>query len=969
MHFSYFVLFAGYSGAILSYILLFHIAFKKYSQRADIATIHLTAIIMSVTMLALGWAGIHRAEKMAESSLRKQSQRLATALKIAGDGKLLTINKDVRLMAGDSWVKPALNNPNQENITRARRNLQRYKDALNASECYLIDTDGVTIAATNFNTDYSFEGNNYSFRPYFTGAKKGIPSNYFALGITSGKRGYYASAPVFCDDSNRVCGVAVIKKGIDSLEKVFQRFPFAFLTDSNGVIFAASDSTALFRILEPVTQDREILKNHARQFGNVTFKPILSDTITDGFAHMEKESFIVSQEPIGLSGWLITVLEPLTRVYRVRYMGVSIILALIVTVLIIMGFFTWNRHRAWLSSIAKSEDRFKSIFAHAPEAIFIVDRELGLIRGANPLACSLVGKKEEDLLATPVSEVLYKADSTEPIDAALPIHESKWEGVKLVQKEGAPIDVAVSSTTIVFQKKQALLLFLRDITGLIAAQKELAKSEAKYRNLTEHMQETIFETDIQGRITFANKSAFQRFGYTQEQFDKGIPALVMVAPQSRERAQKTIEEILKGQQTEYNEYMAIRSDGTEFPVMVHSDRIVDEQGRPIGIRGMMIDISERKQLEKESQRADKLEALGFLAGGLAHDFNNLLSGIWTGLSFLKLRLPSDTTIQETIVNLESAVKRGKNITTQLLTFSKGGDPILDAVSLEDLVRETAQFALSGSKSKLEIIAEADLGAAHIDKGQISQVVQNIILNASQSMPSGGVIRVSLSCISHKEFKKATPGSYVKMVISDEGRGIAEEDLEHIFDPFFTRKTGGNGLGLAMVYSIIKKHNGYITVSSELHKGTTFTILLPASQNKLVSHRPKPAVHTGKGHILIMDDESIIRKTSAILLKQLGYSVVAVESGQDAVSAYSDALHSDKPFDLAIFDLTIPGGMGGFEALTELKKIDPHICAIVSSGYSDDRVMADYQTYGFAGVIKKPYGVEEMCAVLNQVLGV
>lgn len=388
----------------------------------------------------------------------------------------------------------------------------------------------------------------------------------------------------------------------------------------------------------------------------------------------------------------------------------------------------------------------------------------------------------------------------------------------------------------------------------------------------------------------------------------------------------------------------------------------------------------RDQLEKERAarldaaltRASKLESLGVLAGGIAHDFNNLLTVIIGNVSLAKLDPGAEPDTVHCLKESERAALRARDLTQQLLTFAKGGEPMRAATRLPDIVREAAQFALHGSKVRSEFEIAPDLWPADVDKGQVGQVVHNIIINANQAMPAGGAIRIALR---NEEITGGTgaalaPGRYVKMSFTDTGSGISPELLPRIFEPYFTTKKQGSGLGLATVYSIVKKHQGHVEVTSVPHQGTTFHIWLPAASMPAGANgapRSSTAEIARTARVLLMDDEAPIRALGGAMLKRMGLTVTAVDNGAQVLNEYSAAAAAGRPFDLVILDLTVPGGMGGAEAMEKLRNIDADVCAIVSSGYSSDPVMANYRTYGFRGRVPKPYAADDLSQVVKRVL--
>jgi nitrogen-specific signal transduction histidine kinase/ActR/RegA family two-component response regulator len=382
------------------------------------------------------------------------------------------------------------------------------------------------------------------------------------------------------------------------------------------------------------------------------------------------------------------------------------------------------------------------------------------------------------------------------------------------------------------------------------------------------------------------------------------------------------------------------------------------------------EIADRGKMEQELLKAQKLESFGVLAGGIAHDFNNLLASIAANISLARLNLDPKNSAYRQLEGAEKASLRAQDLTRQLLTFSKGGDPVKKAVALGDLIREVTGFTTRGSRVKFFFSLPEDLWLANVDEGQISQVINNLLINAVEAMPGGGMITVRAEnlTVSKGDAIPVAAGKYIKIAIQDQGTGMPPGHLQKIFDPYFTTKQKGSGLGLAICYSIVKKHDGHITVESVLGSGTTFSIYLPASSNEIPrkkDSREEPI--RGAGKILVMDDEAIVRDVTGQILKHLGYDVEFAGDGSEAIDLYRKAKESGKPFDLVIMDLTVPGGMGGKEAIYRLIEIDPDARAIVSSGYADNLVMSDFRQYGFKGVVAKPYKIQQLALVLHSVL--
>ncbi|MFW6108293.1 MAG: ATP-binding protein, partial [bacterium] len=377
---------------------------------------------------------------------------------------------------------------------------------------------------------------------------------------------------------------------------------------------------------------------------------------------------------------------------------------------------------------------------------------------------------------------------------------------------------------------------------------------------------------------------------------------------------------------------------------------------------------ERRRAEEEMRRAERLESLGVLAGGIAHDFSNLLTGILGSLTRARKSLLDTPQVAESLVNAEHAARRARGITRQLLALSTGGAPVKTLAPIGDMVRETAAFALSGSNCRCQLDVADDLWAVEADVDQLSQVVQNLVINADQAMPDGGVIEVTARNVPPDEPGPLRGTRHVELVVRDHGTGIPPRDQARIFDPYFTTKQAGSGLGLAVAHSVVRKHGGRIRVDSQVGAGSTFRVQLPASEAPPPGPpREVPPAERRPGRILVMDDEPVVRKSARWLLADLGYEVTCAADGAAAVELYQQGLDAGRPFDIAILDLTVPGGMGGLECLRRLRAVAPDVTAIVCSGYSTEPVMADFRRHGFRGVILKPFELEDLDAELQRLL--
>lgn len=383
------------------------------------------------------------------------------------------------------------------------------------------------------------------------------------------------------------------------------------------------------------------------------------------------------------------------------------------------------------------------------------------------------------------------------------------------------------------------------------------------------------------------------------------------------------------------------------------------------VRQLQEAMQERERMEQERIRAQKLESLSALAGGIAHDFNNLLTAILGSVSLLRI---DPQRVPERLEDLELACLRARDLTRQLLTFAKGGAPIRKVFAAWPVVRETATFALRGSRTLARVEAPEDLWHLDADEAQVAQVVQNLVLNAAEAMPQGGTVHVRLCNVTPEAAREVDldpTARWVLLSVEDEGGGIGEDLLSRIFDPYFTTKPTGSGLGLTTSHSIVVRHGGKVRVQSEPGRGTRFHVYLPAAEGR-APERPVLPVPSGagRGRVLVMDDDPMVRRVASQMLVQLGYEPHAVPDGAAAVDLYR---RDPEGWTAVIMDLTVPGGVGGVEAMRQLREVDPRARAIVSSGYSDDPVMSDPAPYGFRGVLAKPYRVQELSAALQALL--
>lgn len=551
----------------------------------------------------------------------------------------------------------------------------------------------------------------------------------------------------------------------------------------------------------------------------------------------------------------------------------------------------------------------------------------------------------------------------------------KIEAEKALQKANDLLEVRVQQRTADLRTANRMLI--TEVNDRKTAQKALAAETERLRVTLRSIGEGVITVDQNRKVLLMNEAGEALTGRSlEEAAGRPLEDVFRIVDQKTDRpAEDLFEKVTETGEVillEGQDYCIVNRDGSKRNVFHVAAPIRDDDGRIAGVVLTVRDITDQLRLENELMRAQKLESLGLLAGGIAHDFNNILSGILLKNQLAQRALGKGRDPMKYLVNVQDAVQTATSLTQQLLTFAKGGAPIKQAAAVPELLREASEFALRGSNVKSEFEFDEDLWPAVIDRGQISQVVHNLVINGAQAMPEGGTIRISArNCIANEQTPIAghTTGQFIRIDVRDEGVGIQPENLTKIFDPYFSTKPTGHGLGLTTTHSIVRKHGGTVQVESAPSEGSCFSIFLPANQEAVVSlpTSEKPAVQ-GSGRLLIMDDEAEIRESLGELLEELGYEVQGATDGEQALQLYREALEGKKQsFSAVIMDLTIPGGMGGREAIGKLLEIDPQAKAVVYSGYSKDPVLASYREYGFQAMLPKPFRLSEIARVLNRLV--
>lgn len=626
--------------------------------------------------------------------------------------------------------------------------------------------------------------------------------------------------------------------------------------------------------------------------------------------------------------------------------------------------------------LRQSEERYREMFKKNQAMKLLIDPTTTEIIDANSAAAEFYGYGIEDLKSLRMADIHVETEEEVLKDLGRAMMEQQtYFSARHRLRDGSVRRVDVYSSPVTAKNRRLVYSIIHDVTERQRATQQLSAEKERLLVTLRSIGEGVITTDTDGKVVLMNRVAEDLTGWTHQEA-AGLPvnSILQLWTESRyEAAPNPVQAVLEGRQTTSHIHpMVLKArDGRERHIVESAAPIMAEDGVFIGVVLVIRDISERLKMEEELLKVRNIESIGILAGGIAHDFNNILSAILGNITLAKLKLDTagKDKITEFLTSSEKAALRAKYLTQQLLTFSKGGSPVKKTASIGDLLRESAAFTLAGSNVRSQFMIADDLWSVDIDEGQMNQVINNMVINAQQAMPDGGVIRiVAQNTVIEKEHESlGLPPQFTRFIrisIEDQGTGIRPEHLSKIFDPYFTTKDTGSGLGLATSFSIIRNHQGSITVESDWGHGTAFHIYLPASR-AAVSVRSSFEKNTPNARrILVMDDEDSIRVMATHMLEHLGYDSVATRNGEETIETYETARRDGAPIDLVIMDLTIPGGMGGKETVQKLREIDPDVRVVVSSGYSQDPVMADYRHYGFVNVLPKPYHLEDLSVLLK-----
>ena len=788
--------------------------------------------------------------------------------------------------------------------------------------------------------------------------------------------------------------VAVLKNDIhtqvfaDLMESFDQQVVLQYFTDYDQVMQAVND-----QVVDAGVVNRMYAMQNARRFSvrqtSMIFNPIqvrfaaplgknnhLLSSLSDHLNQLKQDPQSIYYQSLekwfdmpqgqGIPGWLRTSLIVLLVLAALFFISIVILKQQIAS----------RTHE-----LKESRQRYQTLFSHSTDAIFLSNMK-GEIIDVNEEACRSLGYSHSELIQLSVAEIDRTAVEEKHMENAWPqLQKGKTVTLESVhsRKDGVSFPVEIHIGKIEMLGEDVILGVARDITDRKKVEDERDQALYTLGDERERLSVTlrsigdgVIATDDQGVIVFINRITEQLTGWS-EQEAIGHPVeqvFHIINEKTGKRCANPVEKILdQGIIIGLANHTAlIAKDGTQRSIADSGAPIRDRNNSIIGTVLVFQDVTLERKTEAELLKVKKTESIGILAGGIAHDFNNILVAILGNINLAAQYLDADGKAMLLLLDAEKAADRAKQLTQQLLTFSKGGNPVKRIESLPELIRESAEFVLHGTGVACNYLIAEDLWMVEVDRGQVGQVIQNLVINSRHAMPEGGTITLSCENVVDNElamFQGLHNEKYVRIVLQDTGVGIPEQMLEKVFDPYFSTKQEGSGLGLAITHSIIDKHDGYIQVHSQVGHGTTFTIYLPASQEGVVEKTVLvPGATSGTGTILIMDDEEMVLKVTTQMLEHLGFTVVTTRDGKEALAGYRRLLDEGRSVTAIIMDLTIPGGMGGKEAVHEIHQINASAKVIATSGYSTDPIMANCQEYGFSGSITKPFNLSELSRVIN-----
>ena len=933
-------------------------------------------LILLGIIVSAGWFTTRYLGDKARQEILQFNQSTVLTLSSHFTGEFEHIERSVRVLSGSPLIAPALIFRKDEDIANANSALDRYNSGLDSSVTYLMDSNGMTIASSNRNDPDSFVGKSYQFRPYFIQAMKGDLGRYFAVGVTSLKRGFYASYPVK-NVEGRIIGVVVSKKDIDEKEADLSRYPYFFLVDPNGIIFLSSRKDMTLKSLWPISRENRLSLHESGQFGEIGFEAFLPREIADDMEiNFHGRGYIASRRVINTEGWSVIIMTSTEKIFLYKFAGVF--LSMWIFTLIAIPMIIHYRTFRSAEMLRESEAKYRRIVETANEGICTTD-ENDIITYVNQRMADMLGHLPEEIIGKPFVYSIFPED--------LAGHAERWshriQGLsetyerRFRRSDGGECWASVSATPISAKDGRFMGSFamLTDITERKRAEIELRMSEKRFsRFFSSSPVGTSILSMRDIKFVEVNDVFLKLFGYAREEIIGKNPLDLGIWTNPEDRVK--VVEILQREGRVKDFETRFRWKSGEIGDVLFSGEVIEVAGQQY-LLGLTHDITERKRTEEERrrledrlQRAEKMEALGTLAGGVAHDLNNVLGAV-VGYSELLLYDSSESSSAKSKATeiLKSGL-RAAAIVQDLLTLARRGVSNREVLNLNHIVLESQnspEFAgISSYHPNIRLKTDLEESLLNVSGSAVhlSKSLMNLVSNAAEAMPQGGLITIKTwnQYLDRpvSGYDEVREGDYVVLCVSDTGEGIPASDMKRIFEPFYTKKVmgrSGTGLGLAVVWGTVKDQQGYINVESQEGKGTVFTLYFPVTREEITSEqvRTSAAEYVGNGEsILIVDDVKEQREMACAMLKKLNYTVCSVSGGEEAVEYLKE-----NAVDLVVLDMIMDPGMDGLDTYAKILETYPHQRAIIVSGFSETKRVSRSQALGVGAYVKKPYVLEKL----------
>ena len=942
--FIFYILFIS-SGLIL--LILKNISLKDSdNSKSNIIWIFFLSGIFILFLLSVFIINV--SEKFAENKLKEDAAFKSREISKVLNDNLEIYIKGVRLLSEENAIIDFLEKKEEKEYTNSNNVVDRFLDVLEASLVYILDRNGDTVVSSNRDSINSILGENYSFRDYFKNAMEGVITYYFAVGVTTGERGFYTSFPIKSDGELK--GVAVIKKNLDVVENVLPNENPVFIINHSGVILMSNSKKHILKTLNKIDEFEFNEIKKTRQFEGLQNVSVFNNRRNES-VEFEGKNYYSNSTDLKYANWKVIFLVEDNLVSNYRNFSFVFIITLFLILIILFDFL--RREYLYLKTVVGSEKKYRTLFENSPNMIGILDKKFRFLE-INRKFSWVSGLTDGEFLGIDLFTFWKKIDENEKQNVKDKVLSGKIFIREIIFK---PFDNNYDKQILVMISpidNENIIFIGVDVTEERRMERELYEEQERIIVTINSIEEGVINTDKKGNILVINKIAQE---ITQLKGDISIGQNIRICNiRFNNNEYNPISKVLKSEKNlRISKYITVGPEN--IPVYLNVAPTFDNSGRVNGGVLAFRDIRNEKKIEEEMINLQKLESIGLFAAGIAHDFNNILTSVLGNISIVEKNINKDNKVYQNLKNSENACMNAKDLTMQLLTFAKREAPDKELVDLKKILRETAEFSVRGTNNRLVLDIEDRLWNIEAESGKIKQVINNVIVNACQAMSNGGTVYLGATNETLFELSGHS-GNFVKISIKDTGVGIKKEDISRIYDPYFTTKKDGTGLGLASVLAIVKNHDGFIQVFSEKNEGTRFDIFLPASIDGELNQNNEEGENilvSGKGKVLIMDDEEDVREVIGYMLEEMGYNIAACKKGEEVIERY----RKGERYLFIIMDLTIKGGLGGVETMKELLEIDKDVKVIVASGYSHNIISEDFRKHGFSAVVSKPFTLNQL----------